>query len=141
MKRSTARIITTHAGSLPRPPDLLDLLQRAPRDETACAARVQSAVDEAVNRQVLTGLDVVTDGEMSKPSFITYVTDRLTGFEPSREPGSLPWAGSKEVAAFPEFYEPSLRQSPNAAAPRFECTGPIAYRGHALVQRDIDNLR
>ena len=141
MKISTARVLTTHAGSLPRPADLLELMQRTPRDEAACAARVKSAVVDAVNRQVEAGLDVVTDGEMSKPSFITYVTDRLTGFEPSREPGALPWAGSKEVAAFPEFYEPSLRQSPNAAAPRFCCTGPIAYRGHALVQRDIDNLR
>jgi 5-methyltetrahydropteroyltriglutamate--homocysteine methyltransferase len=141
MKISTARVLTTHAGSLPRPIDLLELMQRAPGDDAACAARVRSAVDEAVKRQVATGLDVVTDGEMSKPSFITYVTDRLTGFEPSREPGALPWAGSKEVAAFPEFYEPSLRQSPNAAAPRFCCTGPIAYRGQALVQRDIDNLR
>ena len=140
MKHSQARILTTHAGSLPRPADLLELMQRAPRDE-ACAARVRSAVDDAVRRQVATGLDIVTDGEMSKPSFITYVTDRLTGFEPSREPGTLPWSGSKEVAAFPEFYEPSLRQSPNAAAPRFCCTGPIAYRGQALVQRDIDNLR
>jgi len=140
MKHSQARILTTHAGSLPRPADLLELMQRAPRDE-ACAARVRSAVDDAVRRQVATGLDIVTDGEMSKPSFITYVTDRLTGFEPSPEPGTLPWSGSKEVAAFPEFYEPSLRQSPNAAAPRFRCTGPIAYRGQALVQRDIDNLR
>jgi 5-methyltetrahydropteroyltriglutamate--homocysteine methyltransferase len=130
MKVSRARILTTHAGSLPRPPDLHE-----------SAERVRSAVDEAVRRQAQTGLDVVTDGEMSKPSFITYVTDRLTGFEPSREPGALPWAGSKEVAAFPEFYEPSVRQSPNAAAPRFECTGPITYRGHAQVQRDIDNLR
>ncbi|HEU5194900.1 MAG TPA: cobalamin-independent methionine synthase II family protein [Methylomirabilota bacterium] len=140
MKVSRGRILTTHAGSLPRPADLLELMERAPDDE-AWAARVRRAVDEAVKQQVTAGLDVVTDGEMSKPSFITYVTERLTGFEPSREPGALPWADSKEVAAFPEFYEPSLRQSPNAAAPRFECTGPITYRGHAQVQRDIDNLR
>ena len=129
MKVSRARILTTHAGSLPRPPDLF-----------ASAERVRSAVHEAVRRQAETGLDVVTDGEMSKASFITYVTDRLTGFEPSREPGALPWACSKEVAAFPDFYEPSVRQSPNAAAPRFECTGPVTYRGHAQAQRDIDNL-
>jgi 5-methyltetrahydropteroyltriglutamate--homocysteine methyltransferase len=140
MKVSRGRILTTHAGSLPRPADLLELMERAPDDEV-WAARVRRAVDEAVKQQVTAGLDVVTDGEMSKPSFITYVTDRLTGFERSREPGALPWAGSKEVAAFPEFYEPSVRQSPNAAALRFECTGPITYRGHALVQRDTDNLR
>ena len=141
MKWSRARVLTTHAGSLPRPADLLALMQRAPREDAVYATRVRDAVGEAVRRQAETGLDVVTDGEMSKPSFITYVTDRLTGFEPSREAGALPWAESREVAAFPEFYEPSLRQSPNAAAPRFCCTGPVSYRGHAQVQRDIDNLR
>ena len=96
---------------------------------------------EAVRAQHEVGLDVVTDGEMGKPSFITYVTERLSGFTRSTEPGALPWAGSKEVTAFPEFYEPSLRQSPNAAAPRFACTGPIAYTGQARVQADIANLK
>jgi 5-methyltetrahydropteroyltriglutamate--homocysteine methyltransferase len=107
----------------------------------ALAARVRTAVADAVRRQHAAGLDVVTDGEMGKPSFITYVTERLSGFTRSPEPGGLPWAGSKEVTAFPEFYEPSLRQSPNAAAPRFACTGPIAYTGHARVQADIANLK
>src|SRR4029450_3378830 len=91
----------------------------------------------AAREQVQPGLDVIDDGEMSKPSFITYVTERLSGFSPSTEPGTLPWAGSKEVTAFPEFYAPMLRESPNAAAPRFACTGPITYVGHAQVQTDI----
>jgi 5-methyltetrahydropteroyltriglutamate--homocysteine methyltransferase len=137
MKRSVERILTTHAGSLPRPPDLLAL---APADP-ARAGRVRQAVVEAVRRQAACGLDVVTDGEMGKPSFITYVTERLSGFERSAEPGALPWAGSKEATSFPEFYEPMLRQSPNAAAPRFVCTGPVRYVGHAQVQADIENLR
>jgi 5-methyltetrahydropteroyltriglutamate--homocysteine methyltransferase len=137
MKRSVERVLTTHAGSLPRPPDLLAL---APEDP-ARAGRVRQAVAEAVRRQAACGLDVVTDGEMGKPSFITYVTQRLSGFERSVEPGALPWAGSKEATAFPEFYEPMLRQSPNAAAPRFVCTGPVRYVGHAQVQADIENLR
>jgi 5-methyltetrahydropteroyltriglutamate--homocysteine methyltransferase len=137
MKRSVERILTTHAGSLPRPADLLAL---APEDPSR-AGRVRQAVAEAVRRQAACGLDVVTDGEMGKPSFITYVTERLSGFERSAEPGALPWAGSKEATAFPEFYEPMLRQSPNAAAPRFVCTGPVRYVGHARVQTDIENLR
>jgi 5-methyltetrahydropteroyltriglutamate--homocysteine methyltransferase len=137
MRRSVERILTTHAGSLPRPPDLLAL---APADP-ARAGRVRQAVAEAVRRQAACGLDVVTDGEMGKPSFITYVTERLSGFERSAEPGALPWAGSKEATSFPEFYEPMLRQSPNAAAPRFVCTGPVRYVGHAQVQADIENLR
>ena len=140
MKRSGERILTTHAGSLPRPPDLLATMQ-AGGDARALAARVTAAVSEAVDRQHGIGLDVITDGEMSKPSFITYVTERLGGFTRSTEPGRLPWAGSKEVTAFPEFYEPSLRQSPNATAPRYACTGPITYIGSARVAADIANLK
>jgi len=140
MKRSLDRILTTHAGSLPRPPDVLAMAAGEALDPVASAARVRRAVADVVRRQAEHGVDVVTDGEMSKPSFITYVTERLSGFEPSREPGAVPWAGSREATAFPEFYEPTLRQSPNAAAPRFVCTGPVSYVGHARVQADIDNL-
>ena len=137
MKRSVDRILTTHAGSLPRPADLLAMDPADPGH----GARVRGAVADVVRRQVEVGLDVVTDGEMSKPSFITYVTERLSGFERSREPGAVPWADSKEAAAFPEFYAPTLRQSPNAAAPRFVCTGPVTYVGQARVQADIENLK
>jgi 5-methyltetrahydropteroyltriglutamate--homocysteine methyltransferase len=137
VKRSRDRILTTHAGSLPRPPDLLAMTGSGPER----AARVRGAVAEVVRRQVEHGLDVVDDGEMGKPSFVTYVVERLSGFTASAEPGMLPWAGSREVAAFPEYYEPSLRESPNAAAPRFACTGPVTYTGHARVQADIENLK
>ena len=140
MKRSSERVLTTHAGSLPRPPDLLELAQTGSSADRL-AARVRSAVSSVVRKQAEVGLDVITDGEMSKPSFITYVTERLSGFTRSADAGALPWAGSKEVTAFPEFYEPSLRQSPNAAAPRYECTGPITYVGQAHVQADIANLK
>jgi 5-methyltetrahydropteroyltriglutamate--homocysteine methyltransferase len=141
MRRSVERILTTHVGSLPRPADLLAMVQDPARDASAYAARVRHAVAEVVRRQAEVGLDVVTDGELSKPSFITYVTGRLSGFERSAEPGVLPWAGSKEATAFPEFYAPMLRQSPNAAAPRFVCTGPVRYVGHAQLQTDLDNLK
>jgi 5-methyltetrahydropteroyltriglutamate--homocysteine methyltransferase len=145
MKHSSSRILTTHAGSLPRPPDLLEMLRAGaegrPPARDAQAARVRRAVAEVVREQVAHGLDIVADGEMSKPSFITYVTDRLAGFTQSSEAGELPWAGSKEVLAFPEFYAAALRQSPNAAATRFVCTGPVSYQGGAQVQADIDNLK
>ena len=137
MKRSADRILTTHVGSLPRPPGLLALDPADP----AYSARVRDAVADVVRRQADLGLDVVTDGEMSKPSFITYAVERLRGFEPSREPGALPWAGSKEATAFPEFYEPALRGSPNAAAPRYVCTGPVGYVGHARLEADLQNLK
>jgi 5-methyltetrahydropteroyltriglutamate--homocysteine methyltransferase len=145
VKRSRDRILTTHAGSLPRPADLLAMMQAEgagqSRDRQSYTTRVRSAVAEVVHKQVEHGLDVIDDGEMGKPSFVTYVVERLAGFAPSGEPGALPWAGSREVMAFPEFYEPALRQSPNAAAARFACTGPVSYRGHAQVQTDIDNLK
>ena len=137
MKGSADRVLTTHAGSLPRPADLLAMDPGDP----ARAGRVRRAVVDVVRRQAELGIDVVADGEMSKPSFITYVTERLSGFERSPEPGAVSWGASKEVAAFPEFYAPTLRESPNAAAPRFVCTGPVAYVGHAQLQADIDNLR
>jgi 5-methyltetrahydropteroyltriglutamate--homocysteine methyltransferase len=142
MKHSVDRILTTHVGSLPRPPDLLAMLRAGHGGDPAkLADRIRTAVTEVVRQQADAGLDVVTDGEMGKPSFVTYVTERLSGFAPTGEPGRLPWAGSKEVTAFPEFYEPSLRGSPNAAAPRFACTGPITYVGHATIQADIANLK
>src|SRR5262245_1577303 len=145
MQRSRDRILTTHVGSLPRPADLLEMVQARAEgrahDQQALTRRVRTAVAGMVRAQGEHGLDVVDDGEMGKPSFVTYVTERLTGFEPSGEPGALPWAGSKEVLAFPEFYAPSVRQSPNAAARNFVCRGPVAYQGHAQVQADIANLK
>ena len=86
MQRSTDRILTTHAGSLPRPADLLQMMRAKSRaepvDEAALAARVRSAVAEIVRKQVDLGIDVVDDGELGKPSFVTYVRDRLGGLEP-----------------------------------------------------------
>src|SRR5688500_18394178 len=84
MRRSDNRILTTHAGSLPRPPDLLEMIrareQGRPVDEEAFASRVRSAVEEVVRKQVEAGIDVVSDGEMGKRGFAAYVTERLAGF-------------------------------------------------------------
>jgi 5-methyltetrahydropteroyltriglutamate--homocysteine methyltransferase len=147
VKRSTDRILTTHAGSLPRPADLLKLIQAKergePYDRTAYAARVRTAVAAIVAKQAQLGLDVVDDGEMGKPGFIPYVNERLAGFEPDRERTGSPFAGSREFKAFPEFYEWFGRALPSPAAslPHMVCTGPISYKGHAQVQADIENLK
>ena len=89
MQHSTKRILTTHAGSLPRPADLLDMLaakeQGQPVDEAARAARLPGAVKEIVQKQIELGIDIVDDGEYSKPSFVTYVNERLGGFEVDSE--------------------------------------------------------
>jgi len=98
MKRSTERFLTTHTGSLPRPDDLIRMMfareEGVPVDAAALAARVSAAVDEVVQRQVECGLDVVNDGEMSKPSYATYIKDRLHGFGGQRiSPSSPSWRG------------------------------------------------
>ena len=141
MKHSTDRILTTHAGSLPRPGDLLETMRTG--DPAATAARIRSAVAEVVDRQLALGLDVVDDGEMSKPSFVTYAQERLAGFEVAGEPAGFPWAESREVLAFPDFYEASVRQGGNDArrAPRLACTGPVSYTGQDAVRTDIENLK
>src|SRR3990167_8837960 len=86
MKRSTSRILTTHVGSLPRPQDLMVMMEakRAgkPFDGEAFAPRLRSAVADMVRKQVELGIDIVDDGELGKPSFLTYVHERLGGCEP-----------------------------------------------------------
>ena len=147
MKRSQDRILTTHAGSLPRPADLLRLIHAKergdPDDRGAYAVRVRSAVAGIVTKQVQLGIDVVDDGEMGKVGFIPYANERLAGFEVDRERKGSPFAGSREFRSFPEFYEWFGRTLPSPAAslPHMVCSGPISYKGHAQVRSDIDNLK
>ena len=117
MKRSTDRILTTHVGSLPRPADLLDVVrvkeEGKPVDAKAHAARLRAAVAEVVRKQIDLGIDIVDDGEFGKPSFVSYVNERLGGFEVDREvPRQSPWAGSREAKSFPV-----LRRRPRGRAP------------------------
>ena len=93
MRTSTERILTTHTGSLPRPAGLVD----------RCDKEVPGAVAETVRRQRKAGVDVINDGEVSKPSYVTYVTERLTGFEGDAAPVTR-WRG-RGADDFPEFFE------------------------------------
>ena len=106
-QQNTDRILTTHVGSLPRPKDLLDLMKARLAgevyDQAAYDARVRQAVADCVRRQAETGIDVVSDGEQSKPGFFTYVRERLDGFEPRPHQSMNLFAA--ERAAFPEYYE------------------------------------
>jgi 5-methyltetrahydropteroyltriglutamate--homocysteine methyltransferase len=143
MQHSTRRILTTHAGSLPRPADLLEMLaakeQGQPVDEAARERRLPQAVKEIVHKQVDLGIDIVDDGEYSKPSFVTYVNERLGGFEVDKEaPRRGPWVGSREELSFPEFY---AQLHVGSRQNRMVCTGPITYKGSAQLQRDIANLK
>ncbi|MEE8465963.1 MAG: cobalamin-independent methionine synthase II family protein [Dehalococcoidia bacterium] len=148
MKHSTERMLTTHTGSLARPLDLIQAMQLKERgqeyDTEVYSGLVRDAVADVVNRQVDAGVDIICDGEQGKPSFLTYVRERLTGFE-DRETarGEDPWQGSREVEAFPEFYAWNARTRAGIVAPRTAtvCNGPIAYVGHHALQAEIDNLR
>jgi 5-methyltetrahydropteroyltriglutamate--homocysteine methyltransferase len=133
---------------LARPTDLLALMQAKergqPYDHEAFATRVQRAVTEVVHRQAAAGVDIVTDGEQGKASFVTYVSERLAGFEARQtQPREGPWVGSREVLAFPEYYAWYARgRGGNVAAPlSMVCTGPITYKGQEALQTDIDNLK
>jgi 5-methyltetrahydropteroyltriglutamate--homocysteine methyltransferase len=141
------RILTTHVGSLPRPHDLLDLMKAkvsgAPYDAAKYEQRVRSAVAECVRRQVACGIDIVADGEQSKPGFFTYVTERLAGFE--ARPGAKRPFFEAERAMFPEYYQEYFGRAMLGGAvapivPTF-CTGPVSYRGAAALARDLENLK
>jgi 5-methyltetrahydropteroyltriglutamate--homocysteine methyltransferase len=142
MKHSSERILTTHAGSLPRPADLLTLVERDGAhafDPPAAAARLGAAVAEVVKQQAELGIDVVDDGEYGKPSFVSYINERLGGYEvDSAARPRNQWASSREGQSFPEFYAQTHAASRHA---HMVCTGPITYNGHAQLKRDIDNLK
>src|SRR3954464_9662351 len=103
MKRSTDRILTTHTGSLPRPPDLLAELIRRDRGEAvdvvALDARVRDAVADSVRRQAAAGIAVVNDGEAGKIGYSTYVTERLDGFGGEAAPPGPP----TDMLEFPDY--------------------------------------
>ncbi|MGA3306672.1 MAG: cobalamin-independent methionine synthase II family protein [Stellaceae bacterium] len=146
-QQNTDRIQTTHVGSLPRPHALLDLMKARlggqKYDPAAYDAQVKQAVADCVRRQAETGIDVVADGEQSKPGFFTYVTERLEGFEP--RPNEKRMSFEAERSAFPEYYEEYFKQAMlgGSIAPvvPMVCTGPVKYRGRAAIQRDIANLK
>ena len=140
MKRSTERILTTHTGSLPRPPALVELLRAqeagAAPDPEAFAAAVHAAVAEVVRQQIGTGLDVVNDGEQGKPGYATYIKDRVTGFGGQNRVTTV-WTEARD---FPEYW---ARRAGNTRSnfQRPACNGPIEWKDFAAVQRDIATLR
>jgi 5-methyltetrahydropteroyltriglutamate--homocysteine methyltransferase len=142
MKHSVDRILTTHAGSLPRPPDLLDLIKSgdsAMFEQRSSSERLHNAVSEIVRRQAELGIDVVDDGEYGKPSFVSYINERLGGYEVDTHAGPRnQWASSREGLSFPEFY---AQIHPASTHTHMICTGPITYKGHVHLKRDIANLK
>ncbi|GAA4841826.1 cobalamin-independent methionine synthase II family protein [Actinomycetospora corticicola] len=137
------RIRTTHVGSLPRPTALLDLLADPQADPAAREAATRDAVAGIVAVQREHGIDVVTDGEMGKLGFFSYVTERLGGLE--RRPGAeTVYSFAAEQEAFPEYYERYFDQAMMGGTvgtiEPVVCTGPLVYRGEDALRRDLDNL-
>src|ERR1700688_3046601 len=147
MQRSTERILTTHVGSLPRPDDLFELMLARMDgnaiDEKAYAERVRDAVRDCVRQQVDAGLDVVSDGEMGKPSFITYAVSRLSGLEKREGFRPSPFANTRETRDFPEYYKSAVAEQVSARRRRalMVCAGPIAYKGHEQLKAELDLLK
>jgi 5-methyltetrahydropteroyltriglutamate--homocysteine methyltransferase len=147
LQQNTDRIQTTHIGSLPRPHNVLDLLKAKLNGQTYDQAALDKAIAEGVRdnvrKQVDCGIDIVTDGEVSKPGFFTYIQERLTGFEP--RPGQKLLLFQKEVAAFPDYYAQYFKEAMMGgtivAITPVVCTGPIKYKGEQTVQKDIANVK
>lgn len=133
-----ARILTTHVGSLPRPLDVCEALYARERGEPApeLADLARAATADAVRRQVETGIDIVSDGEMSKISYATYIGDRLSGFA-----GDSPRRAPADLEAFPTFL---ARQSKAGGTPTYKrpmCVGAVAVKDDAPLHADIESMR
>jgi 5-methyltetrahydropteroyltriglutamate--homocysteine methyltransferase len=147
LQQNSGRIQTTHIGSLPRPHHLLDQLKAKftgkPFDEKAFDAQLRQAVIDVVNKQKDCGIDIVTDGEFSKPGFFTYIQERLSGYEVRTNQKMLLF--QKEVAAFPDYYAEYFKQAIMGGTivpiTPIVCTSPVKYRGEAPLARDIDNVK
>jgi 5-methyltetrahydropteroyltriglutamate--homocysteine methyltransferase len=145
MKTSTDRILTTHTGSLPRPKPLIDLILNREKDGAVDAglfeAETAKAVDETVARQVACGIDVVNDGEMSKPSYTTYIRHRVGGIAPdprAAEKGRDIMIG-RDLLAFPDFGVRGQRSN-FAATPFPGCVGALRYKDRSALDRDLAHL-
>lgn len=139
MKRSTERFLTTHTGSLPRPDDLIRMMyakeEGVPVDRAALAARVRSAVAEVVKKQADAGVDLINDGEMSKPSYATYVKDRLLGFG-----GTGNTFVYQDLVDFPNLAKRVFGDPGRSRRKTPACNGPIGVGDPKAAEADVENL-
>ena len=142
MKLSTDRILTTHVGSLPRPRALLDLIAAReagePVDEAAFEVQSAKAVADIVAQQIACGVDVVSDGEMSKPSYATYVKHRVAGID--MDP-SVVERGRDVMVSLDRLEHPDFQTATNFSNTAFPaCLGPLAYADRAPLDRDLTHF-
>ena len=147
LQQNTHHIQTTHIGSLPRPHSLLDLLKAKysgqSYDENKLNSVLTQSVADCVREQVECGIEVVTDGEYSKPGFFTYVRERFDGYE--SRPNQKLMIFQQEIAAFPEYYAQYFKEAMMGGAilplVPVACTGPVKYKGEDKLQVDIANVK
>jgi 5-methyltetrahydropteroyltriglutamate--homocysteine methyltransferase len=140
MIRSTERFLTTHTGSLPRPDDLIRMMyakeEGVPIDRAGLSARVRTAVADVVQKQADAGVDLVNDGELSKPSYATYVKDRLAGFG-----GSGNTFVYQDLADFPKLQQRVFGDPGRSRRKTPACNAPISVRDPQAAVDDADNLK
>src|SRR5476649_252112 len=148
MKKSTHRILTTHVGSLIRPPALQEFLRARqsgkPYDQAAYNACLTSSVAEVVREQAQAGIDVVSDGEFGKSiSWSKYALERLSGFErrPIKKDNANPFKRGADRTRFAEFYAELDAHDGVATTVEAICVGPVKYTGQKELQADIDNFK
>src|SRR5947208_149174 len=140
MQRSTERFLTTHTGSLPRPDDLIRMMyakeEGVPIDRAALAERVRAAVAEVVQKQASAGVDLINDGELSKPSYATYIKDRLNGFG-----GTGNTFVYQDLAEFPALAKRVFGDPGRSRRKTPACNAPISVRDAKAARDDVDNLK
>ena len=140
MQRSSERFLTTHTGSLPRPEDLIRIMYAkesgVPVDPAALATRVKKAVAELVEKQIAAGVDLVNDGEMSKPSYATYIKDRLAGFG-----GTGNTFVYQDLADYPKLQERVFGDPGRSRRKTPACNAPITVRDKEAAEVDAANLQ
>ena len=140
MKRSTDRFLTTHTGSLPRPEDLIRMMyakeEGVPVDPAALSERVAAAVADVAGKQAAAGIDVINDGEMSKPSYATYIKDRLSGFG-----GTGNTFVYQDLAEFPNLAKRVFGDPGRSRRKTPACNAPLGIRDPQAAQLDVDHLK
>ena len=139
MRTSSDRILTTHVGSLPRSQAVTDVLFAREHNEITDAAAaskvIADAVEAVVRKQVTAGVDVVSDGEMSKISYATYIADRFTGFD-----GDTPREPGQDLVEFPRLLEKLAKLGSTAKYRRPRCVGDIRNKTFAPLNEDLANF-
>jgi len=136
MRASTERILTTHVGSL-QTPEYIDPGHFGRMTDE----QLRAAVEEVVRRQKEAGVDIIDEGELTKGGiWVTYVHERFGGFEPIPAGGEPVLPPAQDWIEFADYYKDRMGGPPGRAAGGLACTGPVTYKGHALLQREIDLL-